>query len=292
MSKALRVFRIMTLLAFAICSRADPPERETAGIPDEETTHSRLAVDAAAGRPFVAHVVVALCDNVHQGIYPVKPSLGDGQNPRTNLYWGAAYGLKTYLQRAGWSIVARPEPPRPEVLERLVLSRDGHFKAQPVRVYVVADAWDGKEIRSAIDAFLAFAAGRETESLRQEGLEIDAGGAAHLVAFVGHNGLMDFSLGKAPSGLPDSPVRSSVVLACASQPYFLPHLARGGSYPLLLTTGLMAPEAYTLDAVLKSWLGGESASAVHEAAAVAYDRYQKCGLKAARRLFRVPALQN
>ena len=292
MSKALRAFQIMTLLAFACCPRAEPPDKDAVVVPDEEAAYSRLAADAAAGRPLVAHVVVALCDNVHQGIVPVTPSLGDGQNPRTNLYWGAAYGLKTYLQRAGWSIVARPEPPRPEILERLVLSREGHFQGQPVRFYVVADAWDGKDIRSAIDAFLTFAAGRQTEPLRPEELEIDAGGAAHLLAFVGHNGLMDFSLGQAPAGLPNSPARSSVVLACASQPYFSPHLARGGSYPLLLTTGLMAPEAYTLDAVLTSWLSGERASAAHEAAAAAYHRYQKCGLKAARRLFRTPALQS
>ena len=37
------------------------------------------------------HVFVALCDNKYQGIVPVPESIGNGQNARTNLYWGAAY---------------------------------------------------------------------------------------------------------------------------------------------------------------------------------------------------------
>ena len=45
----------------------------------------------------VAHVYVALCDNTYQGIVPVPKNLGDGQAPATNLYWGARYGVKTFL---------------------------------------------------------------------------------------------------------------------------------------------------------------------------------------------------
>ena len=53
----------------------------------------------------------------------------------------------------------------------------------------------------------------------------------------------------------------------------------------LLTTGLMAPEAYTLDSALRSWVGERTTTAVIHAAASAYDRYQKSGVGAARRLF-------
>jgi hypothetical protein len=53
----------------------------------------------AAQNPFpVIHVFVALCDNVNQGIVPVSAALGNGDNPHTNLYWGAAFGVKTFLQ--------------------------------------------------------------------------------------------------------------------------------------------------------------------------------------------------
>ena len=46
------------------------------------------------------HVYVALCDNKNQGIVPVSKTLGNGQNPTTNLYWGAAYGIRTFFDRS------------------------------------------------------------------------------------------------------------------------------------------------------------------------------------------------
>jgi hypothetical protein len=61
------------------------------------------------------------------------------------------------------------------------------------------------------------------------------------------------------------------------------NLRAAGSKPLLLTTGLMAPEAYTLTAAIGAWVSGAD---VREAAAQAYHKYQKCGIRAARRLFR------
>lgn len=278
--------KVLFLFPFfiAACCHAESPPSAVADL-DPTEARRRMAADAAAGRPLVAHVIVALCDNLYQGIVPVKPSLGNGQQPHSNLYWGAAFGLKTYLKRTGWTMVGSPPSPRPEILERIVLKRAASLVGRPVELYVVADAWNGKEIRPAIDEFLAFSAGRDAEKVRLDDSEIDAGGAAHLLAFVGHNGLMDFTLERAPTAAAGAPARSSVVLACSSQPYFVPYLVRGGSFPLLFTTGLMAPEAYTLDAVLMSWFGGQDVTGVHEAAAAAYHRYQKCGLPAARRLF-------
>jgi hypothetical protein len=44
-------------------------------------------------------IIVALCDNEHQGIVPVPEALGRGDDPATNLYWGAMYGLRTLLQK-------------------------------------------------------------------------------------------------------------------------------------------------------------------------------------------------
>ena len=48
-------------------------------------------------KPFSIHFLVPLCDNENQGIVPVNKQLGDGLNLKTNLYWGAGYGIKTYL---------------------------------------------------------------------------------------------------------------------------------------------------------------------------------------------------
>jgi hypothetical protein len=47
----------------------------------------------------------------------------------------------------------------------------------------------------------------------------------------------------------------------------------------------MAPEAYTLKAALDGWIAAENDEAIRQRAAQAYDKYQKCGERAASRLF-------
>jgi hypothetical protein len=233
---------------------------------------------------------VALCDNKHQGIVPVPQHLGNGQDPRNNLYWGAMYGVRTFwVRNAGWRIVAEPLDRPPEVLEKLVFHATIQRSGCEVDVYLVAEAWDGAEIKSATERFMWIAAGCKSETVRlktSNGFEdLQAGGAAHLVAYVGHNGLMDFSLTNLPREPSSTRRPSAIVLACRSKPYFLELLRQAGSHSLLLTTGLMAPEAYTLDAAVKSWACGDEPQQVHDSAAAAYHKYQKCGLGAARRLF-------
>jgi hypothetical protein len=260
---------------------------DVAGASRGQDVQDRIDAELELGRPIVIHVVVALCDNEYQGIVPVPKAIGNGQDPKSNLYWGAAFGVKTFLpKRAGWSLVSHGPGAGP-VLERIVLKKEIVRGKRTVPVFLVADAWDGRTIRDAIVRFLGMAAGRDAEAIAVDGMPeaLHAGGNAHLVAFVGHDGLMDFSLASSPAARAKAPPRSSIVLACASQAYFSPHLARGGSHPLLLTTNLMAPEAYTLDAAVTSFAKGESPAAVVEAAASAYSKYQKCSMKAARGLF-------
>ena len=284
---AARTARALLLLGLALPRLVAPAHGAALGT----AAQARTAADAAAGRPVVAHVVVALCDNLHQGIVRVPKALGDGQNPRTNLYWGARYGLKTYLRRdGGWTTVAHTSSLPEGVLERLVLTRAiARPKAGTAAAYIVADAWDGRRIRAAVDRFLRMAAGHHAETIRVQGatraLDLRAGGTAHVVAYVGHNGLMDFAVPPQPPALATAPARSAIVLACVSKRYFEPLLAKAGAHPLLLTTGFMAPEAYTLDAAIKSRFAGGTSEAVRAAAARAYHRYQKCGLRGATRLF-------
>ena len=66
--------------------------------------------------PKTIHVYVALCDNINQGIVPVPKSLGNGQDPKSNLYWGALYGVKTHFKRsADWSLVKTLESPNSKI---------------------------------------------------------------------------------------------------------------------------------------------------------------------------------
>ena len=280
---------LATLVVAAVPGASEASPGSAAGLAQDAAARlaqdaaARLAQDAEAGRPLVVHVFVALADNDAQGIVPVSKRLGDGASPRTNLYWGARYGVGHFLARdAGWRRVAHEgAPPPPEVLERIVLEKSIAKR----RVVLVADAWAGPEIRAATVAFLRAAAGHDPVRVGLPGLEIEAGGAAHVVAYIGHDGLMDFELPPQPGPDPEAEPRSAIVLACISRTYFGPRLARAGAHPLLTTTQLMAPEAYTLDAALVTWLSGEGAAKAHRAAAAAYCKYQGCSLKAGLRLF-------
>jgi len=257
---------------------------------DWKDVRSRIEGDINDGRPLVVHLVAALCDNENQGIVPVAKSLGNGQDAGSNLYWGAMYGVRTFLSgKGGWKLAAEVSKRPKGVLDKIVLETTVVRSGRKVEVYLVAEAWDGREIESAIKRFLELTAGRSVEEIdvkTARGVEkLRAGGASHLMGYVGHNGLMDFSLDRLPRGLPGAKARSVIVLACKSKPYFQRHLKQTGAHVLLLTTGFMAPEAYTLDAALRSWAGGGEPEQVREGAARAYQKYQKCSLKAAENLF-------
>ena len=255
-----------------------------------EEVQARIRRDVAAGLPVVAHVIVALCDNEHQGINPVDSRLGNGQDPPSNLYWGALYGVRSFFVReGGWTRLAVAKPADERILDRVVLRRHVEREGRRTTVFVVADAWDGAEIKAAIERFLTCAGGGAPETVRlvqgADSLSLAAGGAAHLVAYVGHDGLMEFSLEDPAQRAEGAQASSSMVLACSSRHYFLEKLRSAGSHALLLTTGLMAPEAYTLDAAIRSWAEGATPAETRAAAADAYDRYQPCGRQAALNLF-------
>lgn len=75
-------------------------------------------------RPVLIYVIVALCDNEHQGIVPVSKTLGNGNDPQHNLYWGAGYGVKTFLRKStGWQLVTSSVDLDTNVPERYVFKR-------------------------------------------------------------------------------------------------------------------------------------------------------------------------
>src|SRR5215467_13789205 len=236
-----------------------------------------------AGPPRVVHVFVALADNQHQGIVPVPAALGNGDDPARNLYWGAAFGVRTFFKRsAEWKEVSSAPKPRPYILERSI------FEHRAARTILIADAYEGKEIKQALTDFFNAAAGLKSETISLP----SAPGAtseslppsADLVVYVGHNGLMDFPLPLEFQNPADTN-RSAIMLACARKSFFKDVFRKTGAQPLLWTTGLMAPEAYTLKAALDGWILDESKEQIRQRAAEAYSKYQKCSLEAAQGLF-------
>lgn len=228
------------------------------------------------------HIFVALCDNESQGIVPVPQHLGNGDDPGNNLYWGAMYGVKTFLKNSpDWEFVIQKTPVNERILERIIL------KHKSTGTYLVADACRGSTIRSTIDTFLHSAAGHYPRYLVLGGLEVGIYGNSALVAYIGHNGLMDFHITPPQRTSAPPPAPAVIVLACKSESYFKAVLMQYRCSPQLLTTGFMAPEAYTLEAALEAWLLQEGPGGMKEAAAQAYNQYQKCGLNGARNLFAI-----
>lgn len=226
----------------------------------------------------VVHVLVALCDNENQGIVPVSATLGNGEAPKSNLYWGAAYGVKTYFSKSkDWTKISETKDPKPHVLERLV------FKHKTEEVYLVADAYRGSKMRETIDDFFSATAGTKRENVAAQDKTLQVLGSADLVAFVGHNGLMDFKLDKQPVKKDDDK-RDAIILACASRNYFTAPLKNTSANPLLWTTNLMAPEAYILHDALDAWVKNETDEQVRTRGASAYAKYQRIPEKAARNL--------
>jgi hypothetical protein len=223
------------------------------------------------------HVFVALCDNKNQGIVPVPRALGDGQNPNTNLYWGALYGIRTYFRRSNeWELLST-RGKNGIILERLV------FKHTTKNYYLIADAYDGEYIEQCIKDFMNGSSGNQKDTVMLNGKTLGIGGNASLLAYIGHNGLMEFELSETYTNS-DNKKRDVIILACFSKRYFNSYLKDANVNPLLWTTHLMAPEAYTLHDALAGYLNGETNESIRERGAAAYARYQKCSLRAARGL--------
>jgi hypothetical protein len=249
---------------------------------DRSRIEKRLQEKVRTNQPLIAHILVPLCDNDNQGIVKVNSSLGNGQNTKTNLYWGAGYGIKTHFQRAeDWKMLHQSVPAESFLLDRAIFYKEFSSGA---RVYLIADAYDGANMETCLTDFLQATAGVKFGSLMMGSDTLNMWGGADLIGFNGHNGLMDLDV-DAPA-YSDGHHRDAVVIACASHGYFAGPLEQIGGFPLLTTTNLLAPEAYVMRAVLDGWGELKSGPEIRLAAGAAYNKYQKCGLNGATRLFK------
>ena len=225
----------------------------------------------------VIHVFVALCDNKYQGIIPVPPKIGNGRDPENNLYWGGDYGVRTYFKRSkDWRLLKKHKVNK-IILERLI------FKHITTNTYLVADAYDGQSIGLTTSNFLYSCSGQLKDTLHLDNKVIGDFGNAQLLCYIGHDGLMDFRL-KNTFKNADHKQRDCIILACISKKYFNPFIKTANANPLLWTTGLMCPEAYTLHDAITGYLAGEPATKIHGRAVSAYNKYQKSGLNFANAL--------
>lgn len=266
----------VALAVFAVFAGGCSGEPGTMELPVvSKPAEGKPAVEKIRNSSRVIHVLVALCDNENQGIVPVPAHLGNGEDPARNLYWGAAYGVKTHFSKSpNWTKVAEFQKPKDNVLERIVFRHKVHD------VYLIADAYRGSEMKQMVSDFFSAVSGQRLENIAIENVKLQGLGSSDLIAFVGHNGLMDFSFDE-PVRKMDDEEREAIVLACASRNYFSKHLRSSGAKPLLWTTNLMAPEAYILHDAVEGWARNESDEQIRSRGAGAYAKYQRIGKKAA-----------
>ena len=166
LKKPMKFLQVCTLFLLglamtAACVTTRGGAVSTTGTPTSNGSVNTRPAEAATNPFPVIHVFVALCDNINQGIVPVSATLGNGDNPNTNLYWGAAFGVKTFFSKSrDWELVSETKNPAPRILDRVI------FKRRGADVFIVADAYQGKEISQAIWDFLEAASGKagtETE---------------------------------------------------------------------------------------------------------------------------------
>ena len=273
------IISLIILLSFSSCSGNAPGSVKDTTLKKSDTATYQNAIAAKKKLQVQSiHVFVALCDNKYQGIVPVPAKIGNGQDAPNNLYWGAAYGVKTFFNKSSeWELIESRKNPAANILERLL------FKHKIKNIYLLADAYDGQYIKQATIDFLLACSGKGLTTVNANDKEIPFAGLSDIVAYVGHDGLMDFSLSN-DFKKQDEENRKAIMLACKSKQYFSPHIKNTGAEPLLWTTGLMAPEAYILHDAINVWVKSGSNTEIRAAAAAAYSKYQKCSIKAAQNL--------
>lgn len=223
------------------------------------------------------HIFVALCDNTYQGIVPVPAKIGNGQDPNTNLYWGCGFGIRTYFKNSKeWKLISTRKSDS-LILERLI------FKHISKNYYLVADAYNGQYIKQCTLDILHSSCGKLKDTLHIGNTILGIAGNAKLLAYIGHDGLMDFEL-KEDFTNTDKQKRDVIILACYSKRFFSTHLKDANVNPIVWTSGLMCPEAYTVHDAITGYILHENNEAIRSRAAKAYAKFQKCSEKAARNL--------
>lgn len=223
------------------------------------------------------HIFVALCDNKYQGIIPVPSGIGNGQDPDNNLYWGCGFGIRTYFKKSKEWKVVKTFKPGSVIMERIV------FKSTSGNFYLIADAYDGRYIKKCTQDYLNGVAGINKDTIHVDGKTIGISGNSNLLAYIGHDGLMDFNLEETYMNS-DGRKRDVIILACYSRSYFSKNIQQAEADPLVWTTGLMCPEAYTVHDAIAGYVLNESNEQIRVRAALAYSKFQKCNLGAAKKL--------
>ena len=212
----------------------------------------------------IVHALVPLCDNENQGIVPTSTSLGNGMSLRTNLYWATRTGVKRFFKdHEQWILLKSELDHNEDILERV------YFKHSTKNMILIADAYRGDRMHECLNDYFNLLSGNLNEELNDSLSDIKH---PDLCIFNGHNGLMDEETNY--TGRTITPPIDAVSISCISNDYFKEHYEQTGSYPLVLTSGLMYPGAFVMDGIIEAWSNGSTPRKCKEAAGKMYYKYK------------------
>lgn len=249
-----------------------------------DTLATRVIVDLAAGNPLVVEIHVPLCDNAI--IRCGNDKLGDGDNPDTNLIWSTTPGFGAWFERRGngWKRVlhqrgtatGQPDVVAFDVHRRTMRASQAWKKRgapSTFDVVLVVRGWRGKAIDAALAQYTQdISGGPAREIVLADKSKIQAGGSAQLVAFVGHNRLMDVDAYRWPK--PGQETQGTIAIACRTEPYWKTAVGEK-RVPLLLTTDLLFANAAPLEAAVLAFASGQGYARIRAEAAAAYAAIRK-----------------
>jgi hypothetical protein len=166
-------------------------------------------------------------------------------------------------------------------LERVIFYKKN---GNGTELYLVADGYRGDRMKAGLQDYFQSLGGwkKGTDSVNQIALSLYSD--ADLMIFNGHDGLMDDTLKHYYSK--DSIPREAVTIACYSKVFFNARFEECGAFPLVGTSGLLAPEAYVIGAVIDSWALEKTGLELKNAAGDAYhSKHPSTSQNGARALF-------
>jgi len=266
----------ITSLVVPVRARSAPSTEDAwlAGLTD------RVIEDLAAGRPLVVEVHVPLCEQTIIACGNAK--LGDGDRPETNLYWSTTPGFGSWFARraSGWKRVLRQVAGETgdqdllavHVYRRSVAApRAWRQRGTPAtfEVDLVVRAWRGTAIDRALAAYAADLSGGAARTLTlADRTSLEVGGAAQIIAWVGHNRLMDVEPYSWPA--PGTATKGAIAIACHTAAYMEDNVPAATRVPLLMTRDFLFANAAPLEATVLAFASGGSYSRIRVAAATAY----------------------
>ncbi len=278
MRLALTLFAVLALAGTAAAS----PDTEAiwlAGLTD------RVIADVTAGKPLVVEVHVPLCESTI--IACGNKKLGDGDNPDTNLYWSTTPGFGEWFARrgSGWKRMLKQTAATSgdaDILAVHVYRRSVTTPAAwkkrgapaKLEIDIVVHGWRGTAIDRALAAYAADVSGSVARTLTlDDGSTLNAGGAAQIVAWVGHNRLMDLESFQWPT--PGTMTKGAIAIACHTAAYMEESVPSATRVPLLMTRDFLFANAAPLEATVLAFAGGGNYAKIRLDAATAYAGVQK-----------------